>query len=62
MLPSRSGILAEAVSFAHTSLQQRQSISLASFLQSSYLRKSRFLILILHVLYGINGQLKREYV
>ena len=32
MLPSRSTILAEAISLASTSLQQRESISLASFL------------------------------
>ena len=34
MLPSYSGILAEAISIVFTSLQQGQSISLASFLQS----------------------------
>ena len=34
MLPSYSGILAEAISIVSTSLQQGQSISLASFLQS----------------------------
>ena len=33
MLPSPSGILAEAISIAFTSLQQIQSISLASLLQ-----------------------------
>ena len=32
MLPLRSRILAEAISLASTSLQQRESISLASFL------------------------------
>ena len=46
MLPSRSGILAEAISIAFTSLQQRQSISLASFLQCSHLHQSRFPVLI----------------
>ena len=34
MLPSYSGILAKAISIISTSLQQGQSISLASFLQS----------------------------
>ena len=62
MLPLRSGILAEAKSFASTSLQQRQSISLASFLQCPYLHQSRFPILILYVKYVINRQLKRECV
>ena len=33
MLPSRSGILAEAISIASSSLQQIQSVSLASLLQ-----------------------------
>ena len=46
MLPSRSRILAEAISIAFTSLQQRQSISLASFLRCPHLRQSRFPILI----------------
>ena len=41
MLPSRSGILAEAISSTPTSLQQRQSISLASFLQYLHFRSSR---------------------
>ena len=41
MLPSRSGILAEAISIASTSLKQRQSTSFALFLQRSYLRNSR---------------------
>ena len=34
MVPSYSGILAEAIGIVSTSLQQGQSISLASFLQS----------------------------
>ena len=46
MLPSRSGILAEAISIAFTSLQQRQSISLASFLHCPHFHQSRFPILI----------------
>ena len=46
MLSSRSGILAEAISIAFTSLQQRQSISLVSFLQRPHLHQSRFPILI----------------
>ena len=46
MLPSSSRILAEAISIAFTSLQQRQSISLASFLQFPHLYQSRFPILI----------------
>ena len=58
MFPSRSGILVEAISIASTS-QQRQSISLASFLQCSHLHQSRYPILILYV---INRQLKCEYV
>ena len=41
MLLSRSGILAEARSIAFTSLQQRQSISLASFWQFLHFRRSR---------------------
>ena len=41
MLPLRYGILAEAVSFASTSLQQRQSISLALFFQCSHFRSGR---------------------
>ena len=52
MLPSRCVILAEAVSIAPISLQQRQSISLASLLQCPHLHQSRFPILIL---YAING-------
>ena len=40
MLPSRSGIITEAKSIASTSVQQRQSISLASFLQCSYFKSS----------------------
>ena len=46
MLPSRSGILSEAISIAFTSLQQKQSISLASFLQCPHMHQSRFPILI----------------
>ena len=46
MLPSCSRILTEAISIAFTSLQQRQSISLASFLQCTHLHQSRFPILI----------------
>ena len=46
MLPSRSGILAKAISIASTCLQQRQSISPASSLQFLHLHKSRFPILI----------------
>ena len=50
MLSSRSGILAEAISIAtsiaFTSLQPRQSISFASFLQYPHLHQSRFPILI----------------
>ena len=41
MLPSRSGILAEAISIAYTSLQQRQSTSLAKFFQCPHFRSSR---------------------
>ena len=41
MFLSRSGILAEARSIAFTSLQQRQSISLALYLQCPYFRSSR---------------------
>ena len=41
MLPLGSGILAEAITIASTSLQQRQSISLASFLQYPHFRSSR---------------------
>ena len=41
MLLSCSGILAEARSIAFTSLQQRQSISLASFWQFLHFRRSR---------------------
>ena len=40
MLPLRSGIITEAISIASTSVQQRQSISLASFLQCSYFKSS----------------------
>ena len=46
MFPSRSGILAETMSIVPTSLQQRQSISLASFLQCWHLHKLRFPFLI----------------
>ena len=41
MLPSCSGILAEAITIASTSLQQRQSIPLASFSQCPHFRNSR---------------------
>ena len=42
MLPSRSGILAKAIkSIASSSLQQIQSISLASLLQCPHFRSSR---------------------
>ena len=41
MLPSRSGILAKAISIASTSLKQRHSISRASFLQYPHFRSSR---------------------
>ena len=41
MLSSHSGILGEAISIASTSLQQRQSISVASFLQCPHSRSSR---------------------
>ena len=41
MLPSSSGVLAEAISIASSSLQQRQSISLASFVQCLHFRSSR---------------------
>ena len=41
MLPSRSGILAEAISIASNSLQQRKSISLALLLQCPHFRSSR---------------------
>ena len=41
MILSRSGIFAEAISIASTSLNQRQSISLASFLQCPHFRSSR---------------------
>ena len=57
MLPSRSGILAEAISIAATSTT-KTIYSLASFLQRPHLYQSRFPILILHV---INRQLNREY-
>ena len=46
MLPSCSGNLAETISIAFTSLQQRHSISLASFLQCPHQHQSRFPILI----------------
>ena len=48
MLPSHCGILAELISIASTSisLQQRQSVSLASFLQCPHLQQLRFPILI----------------
>ena len=45
MLPSYSGILAEAISIVSTSLQQEQSISLASFLQSVSLASSGVVLL-----------------
>ena len=45
MLPSSSGILA-AISITFTSLEQRQSIFLASFLQYLHLHHLRFPILI----------------
>ena len=41
MLPSYSGILVEAISIASTYLEQRQSISLVSFLQCPHFRSSR---------------------
>ena len=41
MLSSRYGILAEAINIAFTSLKQRQSISLDSFLQCLHFRSSR---------------------
>ena len=59
MLPSRSGILAEVVGIGPTSQQQRQSISLALFLQCPHLHQSRFPILILYQMYR---QPRREYV
>ena len=40
--PSRSGNLTEAISIASTSLQQRKSISPASFLQCPHLHQSGF--------------------
>ena len=40
MLPSRSGILAEAISIASSLLQQIQSISLASLLQYPHFKSS----------------------
>ena len=46
MFPLWSGILAEAVRIASTSLQQRQSISLASFFQCPHLHQLRFRVLI----------------
>ena len=46
IFPSRCGILAEAISIASTFLQQRQSISLTSFLQCPHLHQLRFPILI----------------
>ena len=45
MLPSYSGILAEAISIVSTSLQQGQSISLASFLESVSLASSGVVLL-----------------
>ena len=45
MVPSYSGILAEAIGIVSTSLQQGQSISLASFLQSISLASSRVVLL-----------------
>ena len=44
MLTSRFGILAEAINITSTSLQQAQSISLASFLQCLHLHQSIFSI------------------
>ena len=46
MLPSHSGILADAVSIVSISPQQKQSISLASFLQCPHLHQLRFPILL----------------
>ena len=46
MLPSHSGILDKILSIVSTSLQQRQSISLASFFQCPHLHQSRFPIVI----------------
>ena len=48
ILPSRTGILPEAINIAFTSPQQRQSISFDSFLQCSYLHQLRFPILMWH--------------
>ena len=45
MLLSHSGILAKAISIAFTSLLQRKSISLASFLQCLHFRSSRLELL-----------------
>ena len=45
MLPSYSGILAEAISIVSTSLQEGQSISLVSFLQSVSLASSGVVLL-----------------
>ena len=56
--PFALGFSTEVINIASTSLQQRQSISLASVLQSLHLHQSRFPILILYV---INQQLKPEY-
>ena len=44
--PHAAGFLAKAISFPVTPLQQRQSISLVSFLQFLHLHQSRFFILI----------------
>ena len=41
MLPSRSGISAEAINIAFTSLQQRESISLGLFFQYPHFRSGR---------------------
>ena len=45
MLLSHSGIFAKAISIAFTSLLQRKSISLASFLQCLHFRSSRLELL-----------------
>ena len=50
MLTLRSGILAKGISIASTSLQQRQSISLASFLLRLHFRNSCQLFCKKHVL------------
>ena len=45
MFPSRSGILAEVISIAFTSLLESQSIFLPLFLQCQHLHQSRLPIL-----------------